>query len=194
MSYSQYGEEKKIIEYFNGKTDGFFVDIGAADGMQNSNTRSLWELGWSGVLVEPLLPSFRQLCENYKNANNVTLINAAICERNGITEIMECIGEAQWSSMDYRWIQGWESRAKPRSVIGLRLETLNLAPHPDFLSIDTEGRDLSILQSMPETFRPRLIVAETDKFDDAPLIDKYLQSIGYKHLWDCVGNGAWGLA
>ncbi len=36
-----------------GKSDGFFVDIGAADGFSVSNTKLLEDMGWKGILVEP---------------------------------------------------------------------------------------------------------------------------------------------
>ena len=53
MDYSQGYEQDFLIEYFNNKKNGLLVDIGAADGINNSNTRYLIENGWEGLLVEP---------------------------------------------------------------------------------------------------------------------------------------------
>jgi hypothetical protein len=36
-----------------GKRDGFYVDVGAADGTISSNTKLLDELGWKGVCIDP---------------------------------------------------------------------------------------------------------------------------------------------
>ena len=48
--YSQNDEERVILEYFAGKTDGRFVDVGAWSGATFSNVWALMELGWSGVM------------------------------------------------------------------------------------------------------------------------------------------------
>jgi hypothetical protein len=50
QKYSQYGQDTFVYEnFFKNKNDGFFVDIGAYDGVSLSNTLSLEELGWSGL-------------------------------------------------------------------------------------------------------------------------------------------------
>ena len=36
-----------------GKRDGFYVDVGSADGTISSNTKLLDELGWKGVCIDP---------------------------------------------------------------------------------------------------------------------------------------------
>ncbi len=40
-----------IEEVFPGKTDGVFLDIGAGNGVDMSNTYALEQLGWSGICV-----------------------------------------------------------------------------------------------------------------------------------------------
>jgi hypothetical protein len=52
--YSQHGEEvvlKKIFEQI-GTTNQYFVDYGAGDGYNLSNTRALKELGWTGLAMD----------------------------------------------------------------------------------------------------------------------------------------------
>ena len=51
--YSQNGEQKIILEYFQDKYKGKVLDIGANDGITLSNSRALIEKGWDGVLIEP---------------------------------------------------------------------------------------------------------------------------------------------
>eukprot|EP00662_Eupelagonemidae_sp_cell21_P019348 gene19348-36243_t len=53
-SYSQYQQDIVAIErYFWGVTGGTFIEIGALDGVQMSNTKALEDhLGWTGLLVE----------------------------------------------------------------------------------------------------------------------------------------------
>ena len=45
--YSQFQQDKFVYEnYFTNKVDGYFVDIGAADGIKFSNSKFFEELGW----------------------------------------------------------------------------------------------------------------------------------------------------
>ena len=68
--YSQGGEEKVIVEYFDGYR-GTFLDIGAFDGKTFSNTKRLSDLGWRGVLVEPAPKPFFALIETHKGNKNL---------------------------------------------------------------------------------------------------------------------------
>jgi hypothetical protein len=60
--YSQFDEEKYVLEAFRGKVEpGRFLEIGAWDAITFSNTRALVELGWSGVMIEPSPGPFLEL-------------------------------------------------------------------------------------------------------------------------------------
>ena len=59
--YSQGYEEIYLLNYFKNNNTGFLVDIGAADGINNSNSKKLIELGWSGLLVEPNKKNYNKL-------------------------------------------------------------------------------------------------------------------------------------
>lgn len=65
MKYSQYDEEHILDFFFKKKKDGFVVDIGAADGVSNSNSRKLILDGWSGLLVEPNPNNYNKLVNLY---------------------------------------------------------------------------------------------------------------------------------
>jgi len=47
--------------YFKGKKDGYFVDIGAFDGITISNTYALEKIGWKGICVEPVPEIYERL-------------------------------------------------------------------------------------------------------------------------------------
>jgi hypothetical protein len=57
--YSQFGEQAAILQAADkgldnpSPEDRRFLDIGAWDPITFSNTRALFELGWSGVIIEP---------------------------------------------------------------------------------------------------------------------------------------------
>ena len=81
MIYSQHNEQLIIEEFFQGRVLKF-LDIGAYDGMNYSNTLRLLELGWRGVLVEPSPVNFLNLENNLKDKEIPTsqyqLINSAV--------------------------------------------------------------------------------------------------------------------
>ena len=64
MAGRHYELENKIIEIFQSKKNGYFVDIGAHDGLSISNTKILEDLGWSGICIEPHPKVFKSLIEN----------------------------------------------------------------------------------------------------------------------------------
>ena len=72
--YSQYGQDKWLYEtFFTNQEFGTFLEIGADDGVDKSNTLFFEEfLGWQGMCVEPSPNRFKLLeknrvciCENY---------------------------------------------------------------------------------------------------------------------------------
>ena len=62
--------DKKVYKYLNYK-NGFYIEIGAFDGLNQSNT---WfyekELNWSGLLIEPNPKFFKRLTK-YRNKRNI---------------------------------------------------------------------------------------------------------------------------
>lgn len=178
--------ERQILSFFKYKESGFFVDIGALNGFDLSNTRALWQLGWCGVMVEPDARSFAQLKANYGDDPRLRLVNAAICAKDGQTVFFESKGPPTFSSMDPRWIKELgPERFEARTVMGLHLgsPTLALPNSFDLLKIDTEGMDSAIIESMPLAMRPTLILAEVNKADGAERISRCLENRGYKLAW-----------
>lgn len=119
--YSQYGEDGVINEIFNrlGIKNGFFVEFGAADGVWLSNTRYLWEQGWSGAMIEPG-SKYNQLVANYKNSNVL------------------CIKE----------FVSWEEDAKEGLTFDKIKEKYFADQEIDLLSVDVDGLDYQILKSL----------------------------------------------
>jgi len=51
------------------KTDGFFIELGANDGLEQSNTAYFeFYRGWKGILIEPSLEKYKQCCTNRPNS------------------------------------------------------------------------------------------------------------------------------
>ena len=85
--YSQYGQDKIINErIFNSKRNGFFVDIGANDGITGSNTYFFEkELNWTGVCIEPQPDIFHKLTDNRETECH----NCAISPKSGSAKFLK---------------------------------------------------------------------------------------------------------
>ena len=52
QSYSQSGQDGYALEKSGGKTNGFYIEIGAHHPIENSNSLMLERLGWNGISFE----------------------------------------------------------------------------------------------------------------------------------------------
>jgi FkbM family methyltransferase len=147
--YSQYGEQRVILDYFNGKV-GTFLDIGANDGITFSNTQALAHKGWDGVLVEPSPKAFAALDSLYRERLAV-LVNAAITTTDGPITLHEG-SDTLLSSLDADQGKVWKAHTfAPITVEGITFATLlerTKRSAFDFVNIDAEGHDLDILRQM----------------------------------------------
>lgn len=178
--YSQNNEEEIIIAKFGGRT-GSFLDVGAYDGVNLSNSRRLAELGWSGILVDGSSFSFSKLFDLYKGNPNMTLVNAMITSDKNATERVRLMWESPnsgVSTIETANYEKWKDHVKniPSAraefseiyvpVITMR-EVLDLArskrPVIEFISIDVEGTssDLAV-QINPDEFMTEMMCIEHD--------------------------------
>jgi len=76
---SKDGEDRCLIEYyFPGICVGTYLDVGAFDGIQNSNTYALHKvMGWRGVNVEIDSDNFEKLARNRRD--DIANVHAAVC-------------------------------------------------------------------------------------------------------------------
>lgn len=183
-------EEQRLVRaFFNDATAGYFVEVGANDPFERSQTWHLEQLGWTGVLIEPQ----PDLAVNLVKARTAMVFAAACSSPENAGRTMELHVAGPLSSLQRdRMAPG----AEPESVIEVRVRTLDdmleeaSAPSPiDLLSIDVEGHELEVLHGFDlARWRPRLILLE----DHVGGLAKhwYLQSSGYR-LIRRVGNNGW---
>jgi len=72
MFYSQAGQDVWAMQKTKGK--GIYVDVGAYDGIESSNTYALELAGWKGICIEPNPQAFEKL---YKNRKCIVIKDAA---------------------------------------------------------------------------------------------------------------------
>ena len=82
ISYSQHGEDLEIAALL--PDTGWFLDIGAYRPMELSNTRLLYERGWSGVMFEPSPENMNYLIDEYGYDDRITLVQALVGVTAGV--------------------------------------------------------------------------------------------------------------
>lgn len=148
-SYSQEGQDTRALNYFNGKKEGYFVDIGANEGIIISNTY-LFEkkMSWKGICSEPLPKAFELLQKN----RNVICDNNAVYSKSNLKMDFSCD----------RWLSGISTDINPQNIKTLKKPriTVNTITFQDlltkynapkiihYLSLDTEGSEYKILKSV----------------------------------------------
>lgn len=167
--YSQHAEQEHILKALCCDDDrlspGRFLDIGAYHPIKFSNTRALYERGWSGVMVEPSPLPMEALLREYGNDERVTLIQAVVAPRGGELVKLHVTQDALSTTED-AWRARWEARGGfygAMLVPSVSIAYLNEFGPFDFVSIDTEGTSDQILTEVVLSMNPspRCICAET---------------------------------
>ena len=181
MSYSQSVEEemiRRIVKDLPGPRA--VLDIGAFDGVTYSNSRSLIEKGWSGVLIEPNPWAFAKLTDLYSKHEKVRLINAAVGVETRLINFHEggVYSTADKSRMDhFRKETDWREYMVPQISIDMLVREVPMMA--DVISIDIEGGSYDVLKVLPITsWCPHVIVVEHD--DRIVEICKWARSIKYE--------------
>jgi FkbM family methyltransferase len=202
-----------LAAYFKDTPRGFVVDVGANDGHLNSCSEELLARGWSGLLIEPSALPFAALAAKYRDRPDVTCVNLAVGPyRHMATLYTEPLpSRAQFSTLDPEW----RDRCIGQYGATFIEQVTTLAPlteildehakdrHIDFLTVDCEGYDLIVLQTLDwKRYRPRLVCVEggfttnpimTEKWASRPASlakcpDEYLVELGYRLHATTIGN------
>ena len=153
MSQSQIGQDLEVIKFYNNKEEGFFIEIGASDGIQLSNTYLLeTQYKWKGICCEPIPNRFEKLV---KNRLNSICFKEAVYNQSGLTLTFDIANNFDLLSGIAHHIDANKSvvNANKTSIqvqtISL-LDVLDKANAPsfiDYMSLDTEGSEFEILKN-----------------------------------------------
>ena len=152
---SQAGQDKIINEFFfRSKNKGYFIDIGAYDGVMGSNSLYFERfLNWDGIAIEPSKIQFEKLKLNRK----CHLINKAIATEEKEVEFLEVEeGYTQMSGiLNEKYISEETIKKDPRSktkkiIITTTTFDKNITADKeiDYLSLDIEGGEMELLDSI----------------------------------------------
>ncbi|MAW81636.1 MAG: hypothetical protein CMI63_15465 [Parvularcula sp.] len=202
LYYSEGGEDFLLWSIFGYKRFGTFVDVGAFDGRYLSNSLSFAKAGWKGVCVEPVKEYF-DLCKI--NQPGSICLNAACVGDPDLETVsfqMEPLGvysrleleagakERLKNSYDRYGadLGGFEEVSAPATTVAEIIERHLAGEAPDFLSIDVEGNEITVLEGAGlSQHRPRVIVAEANDEEHKAALVSYLQAYDYD-LVRSLGN------
>lgn len=141
-SYSQYGEDTVLKNLIG--NNGYFLEIGSYHPYIFSNTRFLVERGWCGCYVDGSSSAIERFIEEYKNNNNIQIVNSLIGDKNDLIEFYDSIGDGI-STTDIKHKNMWESTGSPFRKIYSNMinfdKLLSVLPETvDFINIDVEGQ------------------------------------------------------
>ena len=153
---SQAGQDKIIKDiFFNNKRNGFFVEIGAYDGIDGSNCYHFERyLNWDGIAIEPSNIQFEKLQKNRR----CKLMNYAVSEESKEVEFIDVIeGLTQMSGINNSFFERNKNiilnnrESKTRSINIKTITFDQVVPKNtkiDYLSIDIEGGEMALVNSI----------------------------------------------
>jgi len=128
-------QDKWVCEFFNFKTNGFFLDIGAMDGFTSNNTYELEHTyKWSGLCVEPYYLHLPVL----KSCRNVPIIEKAIYNKDGLKNF-----NSQFSRISDTGF------SVPTITFSTLLKENKVPKIIDYISLDVEGTEYEALIGFP---------------------------------------------
>lgn len=168
--------------------DIFFIQVGAMDGLNYDPICSfVKELGWRGLLLEPMPDMFAKLQANYSRCEGLIFVEAAITDFDGQIEMIRVNPEAIAKKLLPETALGISTLMPDRGILGSRNRTKELEQlleshkqkltvpcyqlktllnqykiqKVDLLVIDTEGADWMVARQLPlDQYCPRIVYLE----------------------------------
>lgn len=190
LSYSQEGEDIILERFFEGKKNGFFVDIGAHHPTRFSNTYRFYLKEWRGINIDATPGSMKLFSQLRPEDINIEMgvtdkegeLNYYLFNEPALNTFSETRKEFLMNNTPFKLIKAIKVKTK---TLGQILEE-NILPNKqiDFLTIDIEGLDFEILKTNNwNKFKPTLILIEDingslESISQSKL-HNYLHPLGY---------------
>jgi hypothetical protein len=185
LSKSQLYQDLFVLFTLGDKFNGTFLEFGATDGVEYSNSFLLENnFNWKGVLAEPSPQWHKNLKINRPNA---TIIEECIYIETGksldffvsdvgVLSTLEKFRQSDISSMpgntNARNKNGYNHKVISISLNDVFVKYFNSSPI-DYMSVDTEGSELEILENFDfQKFGPKIVTVEHNYTDAQKKLDE----------------------
>jgi hypothetical protein len=171
-TFSQFGEDLFIENFFLSQKKGKYVDLGAFHPMRLSNTYLLYKKGWSGTNVDlnPITIDLFNIARK-KDKNIFCLLGDEV-------DLLKNVYYEDWSAANS--LTSNENLKDKKQMRTQTFESL-IDQDFDFLNIDLEGHDYDILKTINfKRYKPKLICIEIlQNCSDRENIFKFMEQNRY---------------
>lgn len=193
-SNAQLRQDLFALECANFKTEGFFVEFGAANGVDLSNSHLLEKhFGWSGILAE----AGRNWHDALRSNRSCIIDTRCVWAESGMSiAFQESSAPALSGASEHKVLT--PLRAGEKVVNTYDVPTVSLldlleehkAPRTiDFLSVDTEGSELAILEAFDfSKYSFRAIAVEHNFSEIRPGLHALLSENGYTRVRESLSR------
>ena len=176
---AEHNEQELIRQFFGNKPDGFFVDVGANEPVYLSQSWHLEQLGWRGIMIEPL-PAY---CDQLRTQRTNPVVQVACSSPENHGQTLKLLVAGGHSTLNAAPIAlGTESREYADVMcrtLDSTLQDCNVPVNFDFVSIDIEGHEMEMFKGFTlRRWLPKLVLLE----DHVTSHDKhnFMTSCGYQ--------------
>jgi FkbM family methyltransferase len=177
------GMDRRLLKHIP-QRGGFFVELGANDGVSQSNTYYFERYrGWRGILIEPVPELYEQCRKNRPNSRafNCACVNSdytadridLLCDnlKSAVKGAREGLcSPGGTNSVDAHSV-GHNTVSVPTATLSQLLDTCG-SPEVDILSLDVEGYELQVLKGLDmERHRPKFMLIELNHREE---VEAYL--------------------
>ena len=205
LSKSQLFQDLFVLFILNEKRNGTYLEFGATNGVELSNSFSLEKhFGWTGVLAEPSPQWHSSL---YKNRPNTTILTECIYNETGkqldffvsdrgvlstLQEFKDSDAKSMPGNTQARNAAGYTCVVDTISLNDVVLKYFN-GVQIDYMSVDTEGSELLILENFNfEKYAPKIVTVEHNFSDQQNELDDLLIKNNYRRYFkDFTQFDAW---
>ena len=187
-SYSMFGEDLFIDNYFKKKKRGLYVDIGCYHPFEGSNTHLLYNRGWSGINIDLSQLSIELFNFTRKRDQNLRL---GIGAKNGKIKYfyrkkINMLNTTNEAHAKKHFLNGYKTSILEQKTLNQVMKDSKYYNKTiDFLNIDAEDTEYEILKNFNfKKYKPKLICIEIhgENKDKRPIY-KLLKKLRYKKIW-----------
>ena len=180
-------ELELIRTFFQNKKDGFYVDVGANDPVIGSQTYHLEQLGWLGLLIEPLAYLADLLRENRK----AIVAQFACSTPENHNKKLQFLMAGVYSTLNKNPIAIGATSNEYVEVTCKTLDSIleenGVNPSFDFISIDIEGHEMEMFKGLTlQRWQPALVLLEDHVINHEK--HRHMQKNGYQLIMRTAMN------
>ncbi len=180
ISYAQNFEDVMLNRVFCDIKEGFYIDVGANDPVEDSVTKHFYDNGWTGINIEPLQIHHQELQKQRPKDIN---LKVAISNEEGELDFWESETRG-WSTASKESIELHQEENNKGKIVKVPCTTLQkicdkyVKGEIHFLKIDVEGLEKLVLESNNWLkYRPWIVVVE------ATLPNSQIENYD---SWECI--------